>query len=193
MKKRKYTLKKRAEGQLDTRERIVDAAVQLHAELGPARTTIKALAERAGVQRLTVYRHFPDEQSLLAACSSKWMRGHPPPDPAGFGNDGPAQHTRSFVLALYRYYRDTQDMWTSVYRDATEVPAVADAVAGFEDYLESSKKALLAAWSPRRSKRLTATLEHALRFSTWQSLEARGDVAAADLVGVWTKAAAGMT
>jgi AcrR family transcriptional regulator len=191
MEKRKYTLKQRAEGQRRTRERIVDAAVQLHEEVGPAETTIKALADRAGVQRLTVYRHFPDEASLLAACSSKWIHNHPPPALDEIRSGEPGELTRAFLLAMYQYYRETQSMWASVYRDAEKMPAVADALLGFEDYLAASRKALLAAWAPRRSKRLVATLAHAVRFSTWQSLNTLTDAAMADLVSAWVSAAAG--
>ena len=79
---RKYELKRRAERQEQTRRRIVEATVGLHESVGPARTTVSAVAERAGVQRLTVYRHFPDERALLAACSGHWIASNPTPDPA---------------------------------------------------------------------------------------------------------------
>ena len=81
---RKYELKQRALSQAETRQRIVDATVDLHRELGPLRTTISAIAERAGVQRLTVYRHFPDDRALFGACSSQWRAAHPMPDPSAW-------------------------------------------------------------------------------------------------------------
>ena len=77
--KRRYTLKDRARSQEDTRRRIVEAAVALHEELGPRATSIAAIAERAGVQRLTVYRHLPDEEALFRACTSHWRAAHPLP------------------------------------------------------------------------------------------------------------------
>jgi AcrR family transcriptional regulator len=77
---RKYELKRRAERMAETRQRITEAAMELHGTVGPARTTVAAIAERAGVERLTVYRHFPDEQALFAACSSHWAQDHPFPD-----------------------------------------------------------------------------------------------------------------
>src|ERR671919_2710297 len=80
-KPRKYEKKRRAEQEAETRQRIVEAMVALHREVGPARTTISAIAERAGVERLTVYRHFPDERSLFEACTGHWRASHPPPDP----------------------------------------------------------------------------------------------------------------
>src|SRR3954447_7592226 len=82
--RRKYELRERAEAQAETRQRIVDAAVALHSSVGPAATTISAIAEHAGVERLTVYRHFPDELTLLRACSGKWLADNPPPDPAAW-------------------------------------------------------------------------------------------------------------
>ena len=78
---RTYRLKRRAERQNETRERIVEAAVDLHTTLGPARTSILAIAERAGVERPTVYRHFPTTESLLTACTAHHWAQQPAPDP----------------------------------------------------------------------------------------------------------------
>src|SRR3954467_13213648 len=78
---RRYELKERARRQEETRQRIVDATVALHREVGPARTTIAEVARRAGVGRVTVYNHFPDDVSLLAACSDQFATENPPPDP----------------------------------------------------------------------------------------------------------------
>src|SRR4051794_19814848 len=87
-KKRTYELKERARRQAETRARIVEATVALHEEVGPARTTVAEIARRAGVQRLTVYTHFPDERDLFAACSRHFMAGHVPPDPAAWAAGG---------------------------------------------------------------------------------------------------------
>ena len=73
-------MKERARRKAETRERIVEATVALHTSIGPARTTISAVAERAGVERHTVYAHFPDDGSLLRACSAHWEARHPSPD-----------------------------------------------------------------------------------------------------------------
>jgi AcrR family transcriptional regulator len=78
---RRYELKERAVAQAETRRRIVDATVALHREVGPARTTVAEIARRAGVGRVTVYNHFPDDVALLGACSAQWVSEHPPPDP----------------------------------------------------------------------------------------------------------------
>ncbi len=79
---RKYELKRRAERKAETRRRIVEATVALHTSDGPARTTISAIADRAGVERHTVYAHFPDERALFDACSAHWASLHPFPDSA---------------------------------------------------------------------------------------------------------------
>src|SRR3954454_19384323 len=81
---RKYELKERARRQDETRRRITEATVELHRTVGAARTTISAIAEKAGVERLTVYRHFPDEGSLFDACSAHWIEANPLPDPAAW-------------------------------------------------------------------------------------------------------------
>jgi AcrR family transcriptional regulator len=192
MEKRKYTLKRRAEQQLQTRERIVDAAMRLHEELGPAETTISAVADRAGVQRLTVYRHFASDRELFSACTSKWLAQHPPPDVSGIDATDAGQLTEAVLLALFRYYRGTAPMWIGAYRDLEKVPALAGPMAEFEDYLGGVKKTLQTAWAPNKSKRLGATLGHAVRFSTWQSLAQQRlrDTAMAELVTRWIRAAA---
>lgn len=194
MKKRKYTLRKRAGQQRETRERIVDAAVALHEELGPAATTISALAERAGVQRLTVYRHFANDDELLQACSSKWFSNNPPPDPSQIEPEEPGARTRSLLRALYGYYERTQGMWRSLYRDRGTVDALEAPMARFDAYLGTLEKDLSTAWAARgsRRKRQRATIAHALRFATWESLSGQGlgRNAIADLVCGWIEAAA---
>src|SRR2546423_5155408 len=104
---RKYELKRRAENVEETRRKIVEAAVDLHGTVGPARTTVSAIAERAGVQRQTYYRHFPEERDLLHACSGLWEERHPPPDVAGLREiaDGP-ERLRAGLTGLYSFYPD---------------------------------------------------------------------------------------
>ena len=102
-KKRKYELKKRADAMAGTRQRITEAAMELHGTIGPARTTVKAVAERAGVQRHTVYRHFPTEDALFIACSSHWAASNPRPDPEAWAAIGdPRERLVTALDALYR-------------------------------------------------------------------------------------------
>src|ERR1700712_1555470 len=109
--KRKYELKARAEAQEETRRRITEATVGLHLEVGPAKTTISEVAKRAGVQRLTVYNNFPDESSLLGACSAHYTAQPPPPDPAAWASvRDPGRRARAALSALYAYYRETEAM-----------------------------------------------------------------------------------
>jgi AcrR family transcriptional regulator len=179
---RPYTLRKRAESRDETRARIVAATVALHEELGPRRTTISAIADRAGVQRLTVYRHFPDEAALFAACTSRWLEDNPPPDPSAWGNLGdPAARMHAALLALYAYYRRTERMWTVSFRDAEEVPALQPAMRRFEDYLAGVQRAIAAGWGAAGCNRAVRTLIlHCLRFGTWQSLVQQGRLGQAE-------------
>lgn len=191
-KPRRYTLKRRAEKRDRTRERIVHAAMALHEELGPLETTITAVAERAGVQRLTVYRHFPSEQELFNACTSSWLELNPPPDPGSLRREDAEERTLEALTALYRYYRKTEGMWTSAYRDAARVPALHGPLAEFDAYLESIAADLLGRHAPSRAQRprLAATLNHAVRFSTWRSLAEQklSDTAITKLVTAWIRA-----
>lgn len=192
MKKRRYTLKKRAESRDDTRARIVDAMIRVHQEMGPRNATVSAIAERAGVQRLTVYRHFPDDASLFEACTSTWLERNPPPELEALARvaDAPSR-TREGLEALYRYYRDTRQMWSVSYRDADLVPALQRPMSGFEDYLKVFRETLLRGWPLRGRRRdgLSATLALALRFHTWETLNGQGlgDAAMAALVTGWVE------
>src|SRR5215204_4591929 len=124
---RKYELKKRAEAQDETRRRITEAAVELHGSVGPAQTTISAIAERAGVQRLTVYRHFPDERSLYAACTGHWRAQHPPPDPEPWTRiEDPAERAETALRELYGWYAANEPMLANAERDRPLVPALAE-------------------------------------------------------------------
>ena len=122
---RTYTLKRRAEQQSGTRQRIVDAAVALHGEIGPARSSLSQVAERAGVQRNTLYRHFPDERTLLFACSGHYSSQHPVPSTEGWSDIAdPVERARHGLRALYAYYAETEAMMSLVVRDAVDdVPA----------------------------------------------------------------------
>ncbi len=171
---RKYTKTRRAEQQDETRARIVDATVKLHEMLGPAQTSIMAIAEAAGVQRLTVYRHFPDDASLFEACSTRYLELHPPPQPATWADiERPGERSRAALSAFYRYYRQTEPMWRVAYRDVDQVAAMQAPMDRFEAYLDQVTDDLVQAWrtTPAARKPLRLTLRHALRFSTWQSLK----------------------
>jgi AcrR family transcriptional regulator len=174
---RKYELKRRAEGQERTRQRIVEAALRLHGTVGPARTTISAIAEQAGVRRMTVYRHFPDERALFEACTAHGYATFPPPDPAPWrGIDDPEERLRRGLGELYAYYRLTGSMWAKFLRDAEEVPVLAELGVGpYLEYLESVRGVLAAGWGVRgkRRARLIAGLGHALELQSWISLTER--------------------
>lgn len=190
MKKRRYTLKRRAEQQAQTRSRIVDAAMALHEEVGPKATTISAIAERAGVERLTVYRHFPDDSSLFRACSSRFLELNPPPEPASWETitDSLAR-VHAALLAVYRYYRRTESMWKRVYHDLEEVEALKRVMNDFDKYLARVRDDLMGALNPAPAGRreLKAVLAHCLLFFTWQSLKRQSlsDTAMTDLVVQW--------
>ena len=165
--KRKYELRKRADSMQETRERITEAAMDLHTSVGPARTTISAVAERAGVQRHTVYRHFPTDADLFAACAGHFYAAVPFPDPA----DG--------LDALYAYYERTGDAWEAIMRDAHLVDAVAEGVRPFRAFLDDEAHALAGDDGPVA----LAAARHAVDFRTWRSLSG---IARADAVALMT-------
>lgn len=188
MKRRAYTKVRRAAAEEATRERIVSAMVALHEEVGPARTTISAIADRAGVERLTVYRHFPDEPTMLRACSAHWTALHPLPSLPAEVND-PLAACRKTLLALYGWYRANAAMLVQILTDAAKVPFLAELMAPMEEELDRTAAALDAKWK-RPNARRTATIRHALEFSTWRSLDrlTGSDRRAAALAVAWLDA-----
>ena len=171
--RRKYTKRRRAESEHETRQRITEAAVALHGTVGPARTTISAVAEKAGVQRATVYRHFPDDESLFAACSGHWAALHPPPDPAALSEaSDPTARLRRALTDTYAYYGRTEAMVENVFRDAPLVEAMAKPVARRLAYFDVFLDAVVAGRPERGNarRRVRAAIAHALSFPTWRSL-----------------------
>jgi len=195
-KKRRYTLRQRAAQKERTRARIVDATIALHQELGPRDTTITAIAERAGVQRLTVYRYFPDDTAVFNACTTRWLELSPPPQPSLWADESdPLERCRTALAAFCDYYRRTASMWRLAYRDVDAVPALQGPMARFEAFLDQVRDDLLRGWSPAPAPGggLAASLGHCLRFGTWRSLDAQGldDGRIVALMRRWISAAAG--
>jgi AcrR family transcriptional regulator len=169
---RRYTKTRRAELEQETRERITEAAMELHGSLGPARTTISAIAQRADVQRATVYRHFPDEESLFAACSAHWRAQNEPPDLAAWALiRDPAVRLAVGLAELYAWYGRTQQMLELLIRDLPVVPAVQSQFR-LPGYLNAAADVLLAGRPERGAarRRARAALGHAVAFETWLSL-----------------------
>lgn len=170
---RPYELKRRAERRQETRQRIVEAAVELHTTLGPARATVTAIAERAGVTRPTVYAHFPDERSLFQACSGHVRETVPPPDPAAWrAISDPGERLETALRDLHGYYERLEPLLENVQRDAAVMPLVAEMNAYRGRYLGEIRDLLLEAWPARGGarERLRRAIGHALEFPTWQSL-----------------------
>jgi AcrR family transcriptional regulator len=173
---RTYELKRRAERQEETRRRIVAAAVELHTTLGPSRTTVHAIAEKAGVTRPTVYAHFPDARSLLEACSGHVRATTPPPDPTAWRSIAdPSERLETALRELYGYYERLEPLLENVQRDAAVMPLVAEMNAYRARHLEEIRDLLLQAWPTRGGARarLRRAIGHALEFRTWQSLVRR--------------------
>jgi AcrR family transcriptional regulator len=170
---RKYEMKRRARRQEETRRRITEAAVELHQALGPANTTISALAERAGVQRLTVYRHFPDERALLSACSSHYKAENPAPDPEPWREiSDPEDRLRRALAETYAYHRRTEPMMSRVLRDAQVYAPVSEVSESYRQHWDRARYVLVTGWGAEDQglKTLLAALGHALNFWTWRSL-----------------------
>jgi AcrR family transcriptional regulator len=151
----------------ETRRRIVEAAVELHTSVGPAHTSVAAIADRAAVQRHTVYAHFPDRLSLFRACSAHWRAEHPLPEVAELAAiKDPRVRLRAGLTGIYGWYEDVERDLALFIRDSDQVP---EGLQQFNQELrETLRRAVEHGW-PRR-KGVRAAIGHALEFSTWQSL-----------------------
>lgn len=175
VKGRSYRQTNRAEQVAETRRRLVEAALKLHATIGPARTSLSQVAREAGVSRPTLYAHFPDESALLRACTFHSLASDPPPDPQTWGEVTSArERVRRGLAELYDYFERNESLTANILKDMYTVPAMKELnvpiletafaqmgdilAAGFEDRTEAA-----------RQRRRAATAV-ALSFGTWQVL-----------------------
>ena len=174
-KSRTYTLGRRAEQQANTRQRIVEAAVDLHRRVGPARTTLSMIAEQAGGQRHTVYAHFPDDRSLFLACSGLFEERNPAPDAEPWRGIGdPATRLREGLAAIYAWYAANAETLSSVIRDAEHHAMTREtATMRFGPLMAACHEVLGDGLAPRQR----ALLGLALSFFTWRTLVRDGGLA----------------
>jgi AcrR family transcriptional regulator len=176
---RKYELKARAEGQERTRRQIAQSAAELHEQVGPAATTVAEIARRAGVSRLTVYKHFPDDASLYQACSAHYRAEHPLPDfePA-LSLEDPLDRVRAVLALIYGdVYRESERMLRNLSRDRGSEPALDALLQQTRDaLLDGLAGALTDGFEDPVTSRehLRTMIRLALDFWTWERLEADG-------------------
>ena len=192
--KRPYRKRRRAEQEAETRLRITESAVELHGTLGPSRTSMSAIADAAGVPRSTLYRHFPDEAAVFAACSAHWRAANPSPDIAAWAAiQDPDERLRAALTELYGFYRSTESMMENLFRDEALMPVVQDSFSRFHAYLAQARDVLLQGRGLRGNarRRVLAATGHALDFRTWRSLTREGDLADAEAVELMRRLVAG--
>jgi AcrR family transcriptional regulator len=182
--KRTYRKAKRAQDEGRTRNRIVDAAEYLHGSIGPAHTTVSAVADWAGVTRATVYRHFANEESLFLACSQQWISRQQLPDPDTWGLvEDPIERLSAGLVDIYGFYRSGQQMLRNIHRDVDAVPALV--VVARRSREQRWLDTLLAPQPGHRRRMVRAAIAHATTFTTWQSLcgsQGLSDRSAAELM-----------
>lgn len=177
-------MKDRAQQQAETRRRIIEAVVALHEEVGPVRTTVVEIADRAHVSRPTVYSHFPDERSLFAACSKHWSLANPRPEIDAWTKiANPQTRLRVALEELYTYYTPRERMLSNVLRDSALIPSLLEAVQHtIGPYSQAAAEALATGWGsrPRDRRKHLAILKLALHFHTWQTLTRSGGLTNAE-------------
>jgi len=170
-KPRTYQLRARADKQAEVHRTLAEVAYELHRSVGPANTTVSAIAAKAGVQRLTVYRHFPDVESIFAACTAHAFEIDPPPNPVVWqGIADPEARLRTALTDLYGYHRRNTRLLANLYRDAA-VPPVAAGLARRAQLLARAATVLMVGWHAKGAAHMMrAAFGHALDFGSWQSL-----------------------
>jgi len=182
---RTYTKRKRAENETETRDRIVAAALSLHTEIGPNRTTVSMIAERAGVQRHTVYAHLPDERAIFVACSGLHLQYSPPPSPETWaGINDPEARLRAALTSLYAWFAANEAVTANILRDAEQNPVLAEVV---NMRFGGAFGAVFQSLAGGFSRTGTAALQLALSFYTWRSLVREAGMSAADAVTLITR------
>ena len=170
---RKYEMKRRAERVQETRRRITEAAVELHRTVGPARTTVSAIAEKAGVQRHTYYAHFPELKDLYQACMGHYVERNPVPEPSSWADIADAEERLRVALSeVYAYYSGNEPMVSNVLRDAALDPIVQEIMVPFDQYWETVRDVIADAFeaSGERHEELLGAIALAQDFQTWRTL-----------------------
>jgi AcrR family transcriptional regulator len=186
-------MRRRAELVDGTRLRITEAAMRMHTTVGPSATSLSGIAERAGVTRLTLYRHFADADALFAACMGHWRGLHPPPDAGAWrAVPGFEERLRLALGELYTWYDQNAADLYPIYRDAAHTPASNREArrANTERMVDAISDGVTATGVARR--RLRAAVRHVVGFWTWRSLSVDGQLSrrqAVDLAGAFVLAA----
>ena len=170
---RKYEMKRRAERMQETRRRIAEAAMELHETVGPARTTVSAIAEKAGVQRHTYYAHFPELKDLYQACTAHYLERNPLPDPSRWAEiSGPEERLRRALSEVYAYYQGNEAMLTNVLRDMPFDPVLQENNVLLFRHWEAMGDTIADAFeaSGERRETLLGAIALALELQTWRTL-----------------------
>ena len=190
---RTYQMRRRAARQSETRQRIVEATVALHEEAGVLNTTISDIARRAGVERATVYRHFPDERSLFSACTGHFYDMHPMPDPEPWrAIADPEARLRAGLAEVYAYHRRTERLFSRTLPELPQLPIMQEVIAPRRAQWMRARDVLADHWvetGPAREL-VAAAIGHAIAFPTWQSLvrqQGLGDEWAVEMMVIWVR------
>src|SRR5215203_5182440 len=170
---RKYEMKRRAERMQETRRRIAEAAMELHQTVDPARTTVSAIAEKAGVQRHTYYAHFPELKDLYQACTAHHMEQDPLPDPSCWAEiSGPEERLRWALSEVYAYYQGNEAMLTNVLRDMPFDPVLQENNVLLFRHWEAMRDTIADAFeaSGEQHEGLLGAVALALELQTWRTL-----------------------
>ena len=168
-----YRMTRRAAASAETRRRIVDAAIALHAEKGVLGTTWPDIAKRADVALGTVYRHFPGLDQLVPACTSEnAVRMRPPGASLLVGVTRPEERIGRFVEELFAFYGRSAPWTPRAGIDRHQLPVLDTILSRREAGLKALVEETL---GPLRRRRHALDAALALTdFGVWRSLTRSG-------------------
>jgi AcrR family transcriptional regulator len=188
-KTRSYNLGRRAERQADTRQRIAEATLELHGSVGPAQTTLSMIAARAGVQRHTLYAHFPEERELFMACSGLAMERDAPPDASPWKAIAEQdKRLRTGLRAIYDWYERNAQLLGCVLRDAEHHAPTREISQRVYGPVMAAYRDVLGAGLNAKQR---AMLGLALSYFTWRTLAREGGLKQAAVVAAMADAIEG--
>ncbi|MBX3069199.1 MAG: TetR/AcrR family transcriptional regulator [Thermomicrobiales bacterium] len=186
---RTYRKRKRAVSEAETRQRIVDAAIAMHQSKGNA-ATISEVARVAGISRITLYRHFPDELALLTACTSHYMEQHPLPDLATWtAIEDPIERLRKALADVFAYHRENVRMMTAAEHGVAENPTLSQLLQPLVEYWEAAVAVLTLGFPDDNASSpfIRQSIALAVSLPTWRLLAQQRGLSDEDCVEMFVR------
>jgi AcrR family transcriptional regulator len=111
---------------MEIRERLLQAAAQVYAEVGFRGATTRRIAEEAGVNEITLFRHFGTKEALVKAAL---IMAHRQPNFVELGEPvEPETELFTWAINVYRHWYQSREVICRVMGDMVEHPEIAPGI-----------------------------------------------------------------